>query len=170
MEKELKGIERLTTFFENFFADLGYEEIECFLDDDFAYYNTTNEISYSLYTYDYADEGFQKYLDMTFDYVPKCLVITLSLLHELGHYIHKSHTKKEFLRYKKWANKLHKSKARTREEMIAKQIAYCHLKEEAIATKTAVQILINNYSFIQDWELKLQKEIEIFCNENGITL
>lgn len=165
----MKGEERLNKFFERFFEDLGYPEVECFLDSDFAYYNTTNEIGYTLYTYPYSDEGFQKYLEMTFDYVPECLIITLSLLHELGHYINKCHTKKQFLHYKKWANKLHKQKARTREELINKQIKYCGLKDEAIATKTAVRLLINNYTFIQEWEKKCKHELELFYKKNNLT-
>ena len=170
MERDVIGEERLTAFIQNFFAELGFNEIECFLDNDFAYYNNTQEISYTLFSYEYSDAGFQKYLEQTFDYVPECLIMTLSLLHELGHYIHRNHTKKEFLRYKKWANKLHKKKARTKEEIIAKQIAYCSLKEEAIATKTAVQILINNYPFIKTWERKLKKELTLFYEKNNITL
>ena len=169
MEREVIGEERLTAFIEKFFAELGFDEIECFLDNDFAYYGNTQEISYTLFSYEYSDAGFQKYLEQTFDYIPECLIMTFSLLHELGHYINKTRTKKEFLVYKKWANKLHKKRARTREEIIQKQIDYCSLKHEAVATKTAVRILINNYPFIKNWEMKLKKELTLFYEKNDIT-
>ena len=56
----------------------------------------------------------------------------------------------------------------TDEQMIAKQIRYCKLYEEAIATKKAVEILIANYDYILEFEKTWFKAVMNFYKENGL--
>lgn len=166
---ELKGVEELNEVIEQFFVELGYDEIECSLDLDFAYYVGTDEITYSLFQMEEADEGFRQYLNKVYPNIPECSLFVISLLHELGHHITIPQYSKE--KFEAWSivkKLLEKQEANTPKERIEKQIKYCSLFDEAIATKTAVDILIAEYNFIHSYEEKIFKAILKFYEINQI--
>lgn len=166
---ELKGVEELNEVIEQFFVELGYDEIECSLDLDFAYYVGTDEITYSLFQMEEADEGFRQYLNKVYPNIPECSLFVISLLHELGHHITiPQYSKENFEAWSIVKKLLEKQKADTPKEKIEKQIKYCSLFDEAIATKTAVDILIAEYDFIHSYEEKIFKAILKFYEINQI--
>ena len=73
--------------------------------------------------------------------------------------------------YKKWEiekAKVENIKAITPKEKIEKQIAYCGLFEEKIATAEAVKILTENYEYIHSFETVWKKAVKRFYKENNV--
>ena len=83
----LKGLDKLNDCVENFIFQLGYDEITCFLYTDFGYYDDSKEIAYSIFEAEDSSEGFVKFIQDNYYRLPKCSLFTMSLLHELGHYL-----------------------------------------------------------------------------------
>lgn len=166
---ELKGVDELNEVFEQFFVELGYPEIECDIDTDFAYYYGTDEITYSLFSMEEADEGFMRYVNLNYPQMPSCSLFVLSLLHELGHHI--TMPKYNKADHRKWEiekAKIENIKANTPKERIEKQIAYCGLFEEKIATAEAIKILIANYDYIHNFEKVWYKAVMNFYKKNNV--
>jgi len=166
----LVGIDELNEIMEQFFIELGYDEIECCLETDFCYYLGTDEIAYSLVSMENADKGFKKFLENTYENIPPCSLFVISLLHELGHHITLPLYSKKIK--KEWSIKkslVESKKADTDEEKIQKQIEYCNLPEEKIATDKAIEILLENYKFIHSYEKTIFKAIKNFYKKNNIT-
>ena len=166
---ELKGVDELNEVFEQYFVELGYPEIECDIDTDFAQYYGTDEITYSLFEMPEADEGFRRYVNLTYPQMPYCSIFVLSLLHELGHHI--TLPKYNKAQHKKWeieTAEVENRKAVTPEEKIKKQIDYCGLFSEKIATAEAVKILIANYDYIHNFETVWQEAVMSFYRKNNI--
>lgn len=169
MIKELKGVDELNEVFEQFFVELGYPEIECDIDAEFAYYYGTDEITYTLFSIPEADEGFRQYLNINYPTMPNCSMFVFSLLHELGHHITMAqYSKKDFKKWKVEKAKIETKKADTPKEMIENQIAYCGLFDEKIATAEAVKILIANYEYIQEFEKTWYNAVMKFYQKNNI--
>ena len=166
---KLKGVKELNKVIEQFFVELGYDEIECSLDLDFAYYVGTDEITYSLFQMEEADKGFRQYLNKVYPNIPECSLFVISLLHELGHHITiPQYSKENFETWSTVKKLLEEQEANTPKEKIEKQIKYCFLFDEAIATKAAVDILIAEYDFIHSYEEKIFKAIFKFYEKNQI--
>ncbi len=169
MKRKLKGISKLNSVFEQFFVDLGYPEIECSLAPDFAYYYGTDEITYSLFAMPEANEGFKRYLKMTYPKMPKCSMFVFSLLHELGHHITMpKYSEKDFKKWTRAKAKIEKQIPHTSEEKIKRQIIYCGLFDEKIATAEAVKILLMNYDYIHSFEKVWYKAVMDFYKKNNI--
>ena len=163
----LNGIEELNDFFENFFFELGFEDIECFLAPDFAYYAGTNEISYSLIENSICDEAFSEYLKIKYPNAPTISMFIFSFLHELGHYLTLPKVSKKKLRkWKKKKKMLEKNVVCNSTDLFNLQFAYCNLPDERIATQKAVELLINNYDFIKQFEIYAMKMIQDFYKKN----
>lgn len=146
-------VEMLDCLIDKFFENLGFDEVECFMDLDFAYYDTTKEVSYTLFELPLCDYGFKKYLMNTYPNIELCSMFTFSLLHELGHYVTWSGiSRKNRLKSKKDKKRVERIKTYTDSDIINKQIAYCGVYEERIATREAVRILENNREVIKDFE------------------
>ena len=170
MTIELKGVEKLNKVFEQFFADLGYDEIECKISTEFAYYHANNLITYSLLEMPLLDIGFRNYLKKTYPCMPECSMMVFSLLHELGHHLTMDNiNKKKWLKCKKAKKIVEKRKCYTNHDVIQKQFDYCKLFDEAQATKKAVYILIENYDYIIDFEEIWYNAVMNFYAENNIT-
>lgn len=166
---KLKGVKRLNSVIEQFFVELGYPEIECDLGFDFAYYYGCDEIDYTIFSMSEADEGFRRYLKTTYPKMPKCSLFVFSLLHELGHHLTMpSFSDEDFKNYKIKKDAIENEIANTPKEKIARQIKYCSLPDEAIATQKAVEILLENYNYITDFEKTCFKEIKRFYLVNNI--
>lgn len=164
-----KSVEKLNNAIEKFFADLGYEEIRCFLDMDFAYYFDTEEISYTLFELPYADIGFKQYLEKNFPKMPECSIFVISLLHELGHHLTFNDISEK--KYNKcWEEKqnLKNMPTDTPEQIIARQFKYCGIYDEKIATEKAVEILIKNYEIISRNEYMIYSAIINFYKDHGM--
>ena len=169
MEKELFGVDELNEVIEQFFFELGYE-IDCCLESDFSYYTGSEEIAYSLFIMENSDKGFKEFLKRAYSEIPSCSLFVISLLHELGHYLTIptfTENEKRFFAFKKFI--LEKRKAKTDEEQIQKQIDYCYLPEEKIATDKAIEILITNYDFIHTYEKTIFSAILDFYKKNNIS-
>lgn len=165
------SIEKLNDVFNQFFVELGYPEIECFFSDEFAYYHTTEEISYTLLEMPLLDIGFKQYLKKTYPNLPECSMMVFSLLHELGHHLTMdSISRKKMLKCKKDKKRLEKEKVNTPNEIINQQMRYCALYDEMIATRKATEILIENYAYILEFENVWYNAVMEFYTENNVDL
>ena len=163
----LRGEKKLTLFIEKFYKNLGYDEIECFLDADFAYYQTTNEISYSLLTMPVNDAAFSEYLKEKYPDAPQINMFVFSLLHELGHYLTLPLiSKKKRRKWRKKKKMLEKTRIYSDSDKYNLQLAYCNLPDERIATQKAVELLINNYDYVKQFEANVMKKIFEFYEKN----
>lgn len=170
MLEELKGIEELNKTIEQFFIGLGYPEIECELDIEFAYYYEIETITYSLFENPYSDAGFKLYIEEHFNDVPKCSLFLLSLLHELGHHLTiPLFTKKQIRKYKKLKKRVENKKVNTPKEIVDLQIKYCCLPQESKATKKAIELLKKNYKFVKNFEQIWNNAVLNFYKINNIT-
>lgn len=172
MNIQLKEVEKLNTICENFFAGLGYDEIECKLDTDFAYYHGSDLITYTLIELPFAEIGLKGYLEKNYPFMPKCSMFIFSLLHELGHYLTVDKIKrKKWLHCQKTKKILDRKVQKIYDDniMIEKQMFYCTIYDERIATKKAVNLLIENYDFIIEYEKVLNNAICDFYRKNNIT-
>lgn len=166
---KLKGIEKLDNIITSFFEQLGYDEITCFMATDFAYYGNTNEISYTLFEMPLYDIGFKKYLKNHFPNMKECSVFLVSLLHELGHHLTwDGISKKQKLKGKKMKKRLERRRDYTSEDIIQKQIDYCNIYEERIATAKAVEILEEKYNIIVNFEEVWFNAVMDFYRENSV--
>lgn len=153
-------IEILDNLINTFFEDLGFDEVECFMSYDFAYYNTTKEVSYTLFEMPLSDYGFRLYLEKTYPEIELCSMFTFSLLHELGHYLTwENMSKKKRLKSKKDKKRVEKTREYSEQDKIDKQIAYCGVYEERIATNKAVYLLNNNRELIKSFEKEFFKTV-----------
>lgn len=167
----LNGVEKLDAIITSFFEMLGYSEIICFLDAEFAYYHTTKEIGYSLFEMPLYDIGFKTYLKKRYPNMKECSMFIFSLLHELGHYLTwDSISKKDKLKAKKMKKRLEKRREFTAQDTIQKQIEYCNLADERIATAKAVEILEKNYDTIINFEEIWFNAVMDFYTENGVDM
>lgn len=163
----LNGIEELNEFFENFFFELGFEDIECFLAPEFAYYVGTNEISYSLIENSISDAAFSEYLKIKYPNAPTINMFVFSLLHELGHYLTlPSVSKKKFRKWKKRKKMLEKTVVNNDTDLFNLQLAYCNLPDEKIATEKAIELLIENYDYLKQFEIRAIEIIHNFYKKN----
>ena len=147
-------IDKLNDCVDDFFNELGYGEITSSLENEFAYYPDTEEITYTLFDTAYIDLGFQKYVQINYPNCPTISVFTLSLLHELGHHItgysllpvewYEASLKKKAFR---------KTKCNDVQKAIEMQVEYCGLYDERIATNKAIEVLTENYQTCLDFEL-----------------
>lgn len=166
---KLQGIEELNEVFNDFFAMLGYEEIECELNIDFSYYYGADIITYTLFENPLSDIGFMTYIHNTFKNVPPCSTMVLSLLHELGHHVTMPSIKrKKWLKCKKDKRRLERVKTNTNKARIEKQIKYSSLFDEYIATKKAIEILNNNYDLILSFESVWYNAVMEFYKKNNV--
>ena len=171
MTTTLKGEEKLNKIFNQFFVELGYPEIETELTNEFCYYYGQDKITYTLLEMPLSDIGFKNYLKKTYPTMPECSMFIFSLLHELGHHV----TMPLFFGSKKWRvckkrkSIVERMKDTTEEQEIKKQEKYCALYDEAIATKEAVKILIENYDYIVKFEKVWYNAVIDFYKENGVT-
>ena len=154
MIQEEKLNQVITTFFEG----LGYYNIKVKQAEDFAYY-TNGLITYTLFDCAYFDLGFEKYIKTNYD-IPPVSIFTLSLLHELGHYItfHKLN-KKKYAKACKIKKRINTITCNSMEKAINVMIKYCSLYDEAIATKKAIQILKKNYSWVLLFEYHFKEAL-----------
>lgn len=149
-----KLMEKLNDCVDDFFNELGYGEITSSLEDEFAYYPETEEITYTLFDIAYFDLGFQKYIQTNYPNCPTISIFTLSLLHELGHHITRDSLNPVEWLYSSFEKKaFHSKKANNMEDAIAMQMKYCNLYDERIATRKAIEILEENYKTCLDFEL-----------------
>lgn len=147
-------IDKLDECVTDFLNDLGYGELTASLEDEFAYYADTEEITYTLFDIAYFDLGFQKYVQTNYPNCPTISVFTLSILHELGHHITKDSLMPEpWLEAAIEKKSFGKIKCNTMEEAIAMQVKYCGLYDERIATNKAIEVLTDNYQTCLDFEL-----------------
>lgn len=166
----LKGVEKINRMFSSFMETLGYPEIECFLANDFAYYENTEEISYSIFSNEILDDAFIDYLHNTYGKLPEISFFTFSFLHELGHHITLPCIKKKVRRKIKKQKQIMERKNYTSDkDMYNLQMAYCKLLDERMATKEAVKILFENVNLIQAFDKKFAKEMHKFFKENNIS-
>ena len=163
----LNGIEEMNEFFENFFFELGYEGIECFLAPEFAYYVGTNEISYSLIENSISDKAFSEYLSIKYPDAPQISMFVFSFLHELGHYLTlPSISKKKWRKWHKKKKMLEKTVVNSDTDLFNLQLAYCNLPDERIATQKAIELLIENYEYLKQFETRALKIIHNFYEKN----
>lgn len=168
---ELKGVEKLNNIITGFFEMLGYDEITCFMSTEFAYYNTTNEISYSLFEMPLCDIGFKTYLRNHYPNMQECSMFIFSLLHELGHYLTwNSISKREKLKAKKMKKRIGRKREYTAQDVIQKQVEYCALYIERIATAKGVEVLEENYDIIVNFEEVWFNAVMEFYTENGVDI
>lgn len=160
--------EKLSSFIESFFYSLGYS-IPCFLDSDFAYYPTTQEISYSLIESHLLDLAYKQFCKSHFNFEIPCLMFTFSLLHELGHYITLSGINKNRIRKIRKAKKyITKIKCDTADDIIRVQLSYCNLLDEKLATTEAVRIIRQNPELIKQFDTDLFHLLKSFYIANKI--
>lgn len=170
---ELIGVEKLNKVIKGFFDSLGYDEIEVFMSNEFAYYQDDEEVSYTIIEDTDCDKGYQVYLSERFTEVPKISAFVFSLLHELGHHITLPliKSKKQRLKVKKTKKIFERQcakAAKSPEDYVNWQVRYCKLFDERIATEKAVQILLQNYKLITKYEKKIYKALAEFYKNNNL--
>ena len=165
----VKGKKELNKAIHTLFEELGYDEIECSLESEFAYYPTKERIAYSLIEMPYSDIGFKEYLKETYPDCPECSMFVFSLLHELGHHLTLDDIEDNVYN-KCWQQKrrLEKREPKTDKARIKLQKDYCKIYDEAIATETAVEILKNNYRIILNFEKVWFNAVMKFYERNGL--
>lgn len=169
--QKIKGEELLNEFLEDFIFQLGYDEITCFLNTDFCYYNSTKEIGYSLFESDTSGIGFIRFIRNNYTHIPPCSLFTFSLLHELGHYLTlDKFSQKEKYRYLIDSEKFAIEDNDTDEQKIEKQIKYSSLPIEKAATDMAMDILKTYKDLIADFEKELKLRILDFYLLNNVEI
>lgn len=146
--------EKLNETITIFLRGLGFKNIKVFKSDEFAYIlrDGKHSISYTLHDTAYNDLGFMKYVHKNYK-VPECSIFTLSLLHELGHYITFPYlNKKKMAKAQKAKKAINKMKVNSMKKAIAIQMKYSALYDERVATAVAVKLLKRNYKFILEFE------------------
>lgn len=167
---ELKGVEKLDNFITSFVKKLGYD-INCTLDTDFFYYPVSKRIGYSLFTMELADKGFKEYIKINYPNLPTCSIFTFSILHELGHFLtYDLLSEIEICLCLDEKERLNNREITTEEDTIQKQIDYCSIYDEMIATKTATAILINSYDIVADFDNHFIEKVSEFYAENEVEL
>lgn len=165
----LWSVEKLNAVFSEFFADLGYPEITARLDTEFSYWYAEDIITYTLFEMPLTDIGFMTYIKDTYKDIPQCSIMVLSLLHELGHHITiESLSKKKMLKSKKDKKRLAKKSAYSDRDIISRQITYCKIYDEMLATKKAIEILRDNYDYILSFESVWYEAVKEFYAKNNI--
>ena len=167
--KEIKEIIDIINILDDLFFELGYEELTAFLGTDFAYYGRDKEISFTFLTLDWADEGFLLYLNHTFPDLPQVSLLMYSILHEIGHHITYHKGKKRYLRYKKAVKAIKLKKKESKAEKVQRQIKYCSIPDEAMATKAGMNILYCYTDLIKEYDKKLTTAYKKFY-KNNLTL
>lgn len=164
MNKQIPGLEeKLNNLINTFLKKIGCGELDVFMGQEWTYYNSTKEISYILWDHSYFDIGFMNYVKKNYK-CPTVSIFTLSLMHEVGHYltinsldrtkIYKSYLKKK---------KLEKVTANNIETAIKLQTYYCNLYDEKIATAKAIELIKKNYKTVLMFEYLLAE----LLNENA---
>lgn len=147
-------IDKLNDCVDDFLNELGYGELTSSLEDEFAYYADTEEIVYTLFDIPYFDLGFQKYIQINYPNCPTISLITLSILHELGHHITKDSLMPEPWLEAALIKKSYRNiKCNDLKDAIEMEVKYCGLYDERIATNKAIEILTDNYQTCLDFEL-----------------
>lgn len=165
----LNGVENLNKIIKDFFTELGYEEITPFLSTDFGYYYGDEKISYTIFEMPTADKGFQMYIEKHFHNVPKCSIFTLSLLHELGHHeTIDDISEKIYIKCCEKKFKLANKEVKTEQDAIKRQVEYCGIYDEKIATAKAIEILADHYSEVIKFEKTILEALSIFYEKNNI--
>lgn len=160
-KEQTENIIRINELIEKFFKRLGYGELEAFYADEFAFYPLTEEISYTLCDNVWSDLGFSKYVRKNFPKCPECSLFTISLLHEVGHYVTKDTlNRKKFKESRARKKAIEKIKVNSVSKAIKVQLYYCSLYDERIATAAAVKILKKNYKLVLDFEYALRKVVK----------
>lgn len=156
MDKQIPGLEKkLNIIINTFFKKIGCGELDVFMGDEWAYYSNTKEISYVLWDHSYSDIGFMNYVKKNYK-CPTVSIFTLSLMHEVGHYLtidnldpikfYKAHLKKK---------KIGKTTVNNIEAAIKIQTYYCNLYDEKIATAKAIELIKKNYKSVLRFEYVL---------------
>lgn len=158
--------DNITEIIEDFYSELGFS-ISCFCDTEFAYFPTTEEISYSLFELPPADEGYKQFVKQYYNFDIPCSMFTFSLLHELGHYLTLKDISKKTLRNIRKAKKyMNKRVCKTFNDCVTLQIIYCSLQDEKKATEQAISLINNNYQLIMDYDYLIYKEIHKFYQKH----
>ena len=160
------NFDNITEIIEELYSQLGFS-ISCFNSTDFAYYPTTEEISYTLFELPFSNDGYKQFLQKYYNFNIPCSMFTFSLLHELGHYV-TLHTvsKKQKRRIKKAKKYMSKKICKTYNDSVMLQIVYCKLYDERIATEQAMSFINNNYSLIMKYDELIMKEIYSFYEKH----
>ena len=156
MNKQMPGLEeKLNNLINTFLKKIDCGELDVYMGDEWAYYNNTKEISYILWDHSYFDIGFMNYVKKNYK-CPTVSIFTLSLMHEVGHYLtinsldpvklYKAHLKKK---------KIEKITVNNIEKAIKLQTYYCNLYDERIATTKAIELIKKNYKTVLMFEYLL---------------
>lgn len=165
----LKGLDKLNDCVENFIFQLGYDGVTCFLYTDFGYYDDSKEIAYSIFETEDSSEGFVKFIQDNYYRLPKCSLFTISLLHELGHYLTlEKFSEKEREEYKVTIEKYSILPKDTREIIIEKQMKYSALPIEKAATDVAVDILRTYKNIVSEFEIEFIETLHEFYVLNNV--
>lgn len=142
----------ITNILNNFFEEEGIE-CTCEVALDFAYYYTTDVITYSLVTTETTDRLFTQFAqDNGLEY--DCGIFLLSLLHEVGHY----YTIDEV--DEKTERKCERIKSKLSENKEEDCLKYFALDDEIIATEWAIDYINNNREKLEILSKKLQEAID----------
>lgn len=153
--------ERLNAIIKTFFEDMGFHNIEVFMSDEFAYIwdGKTHKVSYTIHDSAYNDLGFMKYVRKNYR-IPECSVFTLSLLHELGHYVTLPYlNQQKMAKCQRIKKAIDKKKVNSMEKAIAIQMRYSALYDEKVATHLAVKLLKRYYKWVLKFEYYFNEEL-----------
>lgn len=165
----LKDVEKLNRVINKLFANLGYEELESFLSTDFGYFYEQEKISYTILEMPLSDAGFKIFINKHFSNIPQCSIFTLSLLHEIGHHVTIDDiSDKMYNKCQEKKNLLARQEVKTPQEIIARQVKYCGIYDEKIATAEAINILLENYTIILDFEQEFFAQLNEFYLKNNV--
>ena len=154
---KLKGTERLSRKIQASIQHNIGLIVKTEIDNAFLWYHAENTLCFTPYTFEEIDKNWSSWINETFktDF-PYCSIYYLSFLHELGHKITLPNvTDEEFFE----GQDLAKSK---------NHVAYWSCYREYIATKWAVDFILNHEQEFENFAFEVEKALRQFYKINNI--